>query len=412
MNKILCILVGFSMASNAQTLTLEQCYNLAEKKHPTASLLGLIDAKTSLENENIKTDLWPKIDINAQATYQSEVAQFPLSLPNVAVEPLNKDQYRATLDITQLVYNGGQTESAIALKSAQSATQKQSVVVTLYQLKAKINQYYFTILLLQEKKALLVTKQELLTAKIKEVRSGVKNGALLPASEQVLEAELLSVGQQMDEVDFEKRKMMLNLENLTQTAIAESTIFTEISSYTPIKRPEYEYFQSKLNELETAKAITLKSRLPRISAFGQLGYGNPGLNMLKNDFTGYYITGVRLNWNVFDWNKSKKNIQVLKVSDAMIANEKEVFELNRKIQMEEALTEIEKLTNQTAKDNQILVLREKILTSADAQMRNGVITSADYLTELTRLFEAKINRKTHEIQKQLAEANYKIIKGE
>jgi hypothetical protein len=59
-----------------------------------------------LEIEAINKAKLPKIDLNAQATYQSDVTSLPISLPNVTVNPPNKDQYRATVDV-QLIYNGG-----------------------------------------------------------------------------------------------------------------------------------------------------------------------------------------------------------------------------------------------------------------------------------------------------------------
>jgi hypothetical protein len=46
-----------------------------------------------LEIEAINKAKLPKIDLNAQATYQSDVT-LPISLPNVTVNPPNKDQYR------------------------------------------------------------------------------------------------------------------------------------------------------------------------------------------------------------------------------------------------------------------------------------------------------------------------------
>jgi hypothetical protein len=54
----------------------------------------------------------------------------------------------------------------------------------------RINQLYFSTFLLQERHAILMTKQEL-ESKIKEVKSGIKFGAILPRSE-VLEAEKLN----------------------------------------------------------------------------------------------------------------------------------------------------------------------------------------------------------------------------
>ena len=62
-------------------------------------------------------------------------------------------------------------------------------------------------------------------------------------------------------------------------------------------------------------------------------------------------------------------------------------------------------------DTEIIDLRQYVVKSSDAQLKNGVITSSEYLVELTNLYEAKTNQKTHEIQLALAKANYQTIKG-
>jgi outer membrane protein TolC len=73
--------------------------------------------------------------------------------------------------------------------------------------------------------------------------------------------------------------------------------------------------------------------------------------------------------------------------------------------------EIKKTEEVIATDTQIIDIREYVVKSSDSQLRNGVITSSDYLVELTNLYEAKINQKVHEIQLDLAKANYQVVKG-
>ena len=183
--------------SNAQqSLTLEDCYALANKNYPIAKQIGLLQQKSDYEVDALKTGKLPKIDLVAQGTYQNQVT----TIPNPLLEPLNKDQYRANFDVNQLIYNGGLIDANSQLKEAQTKTQQQQVEVNLYQLKPRINQLYFSILFLQERKQLLISKQEKLVSKIKEVNAGIKFGAILPASEKVLEAENLKIKQQLSEI--------------------------------------------------------------------------------------------------------------------------------------------------------------------------------------------------------------------
>lgn len=410
---IILIVLFISIYSNAQqTLTLEDCYSLATKNYPLSKQTGLIQQKSSYEIEALSKGKLPKIDVNAQATYQSEVIGLPTSLPGV--QSLNKDQYRATLDVNQLVYNGGIIDANTKLKEAQTKTQQQLIEVSLYQIKTRINQYFFSVLLLQEKKALLSSKKELLTSKVKEVKSGVKFGAILPSSEQVLEAEIIKINQQLTEIKFENIKLLNNLSELTFSDIDTETTLIQPVSYpnsTNTTRPEIAFYDLQNQQLEFSKSVLSKSNLPKINAFGQAGYGNPGLNMLDNSFQPFYVVGLKANWNIFDWGKTKIDKKALDISKEIVTSEKETFELNNKIQLEEQDFEIKKLEQLLLSDTEIIQIREKVIKSSDAQLKNGVITSSEYLIELTNLFEAKNILKTHEVQLAAAKSNYEIIKG-
>jgi len=414
-NLIIILFLFFgSFLQAQQKITLNECYDLAEKNYPLAKQTNLLQQKSALEIDALNKAKLPKIDINAQATYQSAVTQLPISLPNVTITPLNKDQYRATLDVNQLIYNGGMIEANSKLKEVQTQTFQQQVAVNLYQLKSRINYSYMMILLWQEQNRLLISKKNSILEKISEVKSGVRNGAILPASEQVLEAELLKLEQALTENSFQRIKELQNLASLTTTSFAENTILEQpiLNLETNGTRPEIHFFELQQTQIEASKDVISKSNLPKLNAFGQAGYGNPGLNMLNNSFESFYIVGLKLNWNVFDWNKSKTDKEALDVAKEIISTEKETFETNNQMQLNELKSEILKMETIIKTDVQIIQLREKVLQSYDSQLRNGVITSSDYVTELNNLFDAKTNQKVHETQLQLAKINYQTIKGQ
>ncbi|POY38838.1 TolC family protein [Flavobacterium alvei] len=410
---IVLLLLLLSINSNAQqTLTLEDCYTLVDKNYPLSKQAALLQQKSSYEIDALSKGKLPKIDVNAQATYQSEVIGLPATLPGV--QSLNKDQYRATLDVNQLLYNGGTIDANSKLKEAQTKTQQQQIEVSLYQLKTRINQYFFSVLLLQEKTALLLSKKESLTTKIKEVKSGVQFGAILPSSEQVLEAEIIKINQQLTEIKFENNKLLNNLSKLTFSEIDTETTLIQPISYsinTNVTRPEIAFYDLQKDQLEFSKNVISKSILPKINAFGQAGYGNPGLNMLDNSFQTFYIVGLKANWNVFDWGKTKTDKKALDISKDLVTTEKETFELNNKMQLEEQDYEIKKIEQLLLSDSEIIQIREKVIKSSDAQLKNGVITTSEYLVEFTNLFEAKNILKIHQVQLAAAKSNYEIIRG-
>lgn len=394
-----------------QTLTLVDCYSLVNKNYPISKQINLLQQKADFEIKGIQTDKLPKIDFVAKGSYQNQVTY----IPNPLIEPLNKDQYRVDFNVEQIIYNGGLIDANIKLKQAQAKTQQQQVEVNLYQLKAKINQIYFLILLLQEQKDILISKQSLLYSRIKEVKTGIQFGAILPASEKVLEAENLKIKQQLQSIEYDKKRLFENLSLLTYTSIPEFSILEKptisITDNTEVNRPELKYFDLQDQQIKESQSILEKSKMPKISAYGVAGYGNPGLNMIENSFQPILLVGLRAHWNVFDWNKTKSENEALAVSSNIVATEKETFLLNNSIQLQEIKNEIAKAEEIIQTDDEIIVLREFVERTANAQLKNGVITSSEYLIDFTNLYEAKTNRIMHEIQLNLAKANYQVAKG-
>lgn len=410
---ILIIVPFFTTAQ--QHLSLEDCYALVNKNYPIAKQSKLLQEKSALDIATINLGKLPRLELNAQVTYQSDVTQLPIKIPNLTVDPANKDQYKATFDVNQILYNGGLINANAEMKEIQTKTQQQQVQVNLYQLKSKINQLYFSILLSQEKMEILKAKQQQLVSKVNEVKTAVKYGAILAASEKILEAESLKIKQQLTEITYDKKRFIANLASLTFSTIPDNVILIKPifeKNFTTINgRPELQLFDLQNQQIEHSKTIITKNKVPKINAFGQAGYGNPGLNMLDNSFQTFYMLGVKANWNVFDWNKSKKEKEALTISEAIIVTEKETFLVNTNLQLQEMENEINKLDEITSTDSEIIALRQYVVKSADSQLKNGVITASDYLIELTNLYEAKLNQKIHEIQLDLANANYLIING-
>lgn len=397
-----------------KNITLEECYSLVTQNYPLAKQSQLLEMQYQLDAEAISTAKLPQLNLDAQATYQSDVIEVPI--PNSNIEPLNKDQYRATLSANQLIYNGGLTNASLKVKSAQLKTKQKQVEVNLYQLKQKINQLYFSILLAQESELLLKAKQAQIEAKLKEVVSGIKYGVVLPSSDKVLEAELLKISQQFQEIESNKMVLIETLSSLINQPLDASTQFqnplVETQLQEDLNRPELEFFQLKKDEIEHSEALISKQNEPKLLGFATGGYGNPGLNMLDNSFQGFYIVGIKLNWNVFDWNSKNKERESLAINKDIIDTETETFKLNTNIELNKQQKEIEKIEGIIVSDEAIINLRKEVLQTADSQLKNGVITASAYISELTNLYEDENTLVRHQIQLQLAKANYNIIKGQ
>ena len=406
------LLLSFSAVAQEQ-LSLEACYQLLDTNYPLVKQQPLLEKQNAYHLEILKNNALPQLNLEAQATYQSDVTQIPIA--SMGIKPLNKDQYKATATINQLIYNGGAINASLQAQTASLKTKQKEVEVSLYQLKKKVNQVYFSILLLQEKTALLKAKQAQLQSKTNEVKSAIEYGTVLPASDKVLEVELIKISQQLSEIDYNKTNLFETLSSLMGQDIQPSVILINPeltpSLQSKINRPELDLFQLKKDQIQLNERLLSKQNLPTITGFATGGYGNPGLNMLNNSFTDFYIVGLKLKWKVFDWNSNKKERQSLAINKDIINNETEVFNLNTNVELKQQELDMEKLQSFVSTDLDIIKLRKDVLKAADSQLKNGVITASAYITELTNLFEDEINLKTHKIQLSLVKANYNITKG-
>ena len=410
---ILAFVIPFTVGAQ-QTLTLDECFDLVTRNYPLAKQSSLLETQVQLDIETLKKGKFPKLDVNAQATYLSDVTSLPIQIPNLNIEPPNNDQYRATLDVNQLIYNGGLIHATSKVKETTSKINQQQIDVQMYGLKNQVSSLYLSVLLLEENRALLIAKEQQLKVRIDEIKAGVKYGTLLASSEKVLEAEFLKIKQQLTELNFDKSALLKNLSLLIGKKIANNIILTrpEIFIYdSESKRPEFQLFDLQKEQIDFSSKLISKSKLPKINAFAQGGYGNPGLNMLDNSFNTFYMVGLKLNWNVFDWNKAKAEKQSLEINKDLINTQKETFKLNNNIELVNLQSEIEKIETLISTDNEIITLREGILKTAESQLKNGVITSSTYIIEFTNLYESKTSLNLHQTQLLLNKIQFQITKG-
>jgi len=239
---------------------------------------------------------------------------------------------------------------------------------------------------------------------------------VLPTSDRILEAELLKIKLQFTEIESVKTSLIETLSALIGKEIVASAKFLNpelaIQLNGSINRPELELFQLKKDEIASKDLLLSKENYPKLIGFANGGYGNPGLDPLKNSFEAFYTVGLKVNWNVFDWNSNKKQRQSIAINKDIIDTEAETFTLNTTIALNQLASEIGKYSKFIATDSEIIALRKDVLKSAESQLRNGVITSSAYITELTNLYEDENNLSTHQIQLLLVKANYNITKGQ
>jgi outer membrane protein TolC len=398
------------------TLSLDSCYKKAFANDPTLLQKYMLNTISDLRTKNLNTAYYPQLSLNGQASYQSDVTTLPIHIPGMDIPTLDKDGYKATLDLTQTIYDGGYTKKQKDLESVSLQLEQQSLESDIYKLKEKINTLYFNILLFQENKDLLMVLKEDINSKLKKIQSGIKNGIGLESNANSLEAEMLKIDQQVVELDasivssFKMLGDYLNSPIPENTKLLLPTVNAGKGGYDN-DRMEMKVFDLEMQKLKTSESLIGVKTMPKLAAFGQLGYGRPGLNMLSNEFDSFYMFGAKLSWNFWNWNQNKREKQILELQSNVLNTQKELFNRNLRVLMEKNISDMNKYDELISQDQQIIALREKIVQTASSQLENGTITATEYLTELNAKAQAELNLKTHTLQQLKAKVDYLTTKG-
>lgn len=398
-------------------VTLDACYAAARTHYPLLKQHPILQETGDLAIESLrKNHQLPQLSVNGQATWQSEVTKLPIELPNFSVPALSKDQYKLTLDASYVVYDGNSTRLQTNLQRANTATAQQQINVELNRLNDQVNGLFMNALLTDENLRLTQTLLADLHNRMDKLTATVRYGTAAQMNLDALQAELLRNEQRIAELSATRQGLRKSLQLLTNLPITDSTqlvVGSKTTSVdgTAINRPELQLYQTQRAFYDAQLRLAENKIMPRLSLFAQGGAGRPALNFLKNDFRGFFIGGLRLNWNLSAAYTLRNDRQIIALNRQTIDIQQAVFEQNIALQLRQQQTEIDRLEAQLSKDAAIVALRSKVRQAAAVQLDNGVIAARDYTTELYSENQAQLNQKLHELQLLLAHIQYRTILG-
>ena len=213
-------------------LSLKECYDLANASNALADEKNAYAEISSLKDNNLSKGWLPTLDANGSFIYNSSVIDLSsvlgsLPVPGIAnaIKPLPNEQYKITIDINQVIYDGGAIKGARNLEKANLKVNEKQTETDLYKLREQINGYYFNLMLLARQKELLDNYHELIMKKIEAMESAVANGVILKSDIDVLASEKINLEQQLSENEIRKNALLKVLSDITGKEIDASTQF-------------------------------------------------------------------------------------------------------------------------------------------------------------------------------------------
>lgn len=367
---------------------------------PMARNRTTIDSIVLLKVKNSQNTWFPQLNVIGQSTYQSEVTKLdlPAQFQGLAT-PVDKDQHKVFLEVTQMLYDGGLAQNQKLVELASGQVQLAQHATSMHELKSRVVGAYYAILLAEVNMQQLDALTKTLEKRLLDIESGIEYGTILKSSLSSIKAELLNVEQQKIEVTQAREYALQILSILSGLTIDSSWEFSSPDSIPTFngQMPEILAIEAESNRQHSLIGMSSVRRRPQLALFGQAGYGKPGLNMMGNSWDTYYLAGVKLTWNLWDWNKTANEKRILGLNQQQLTAQRETTIKNMAVRTAEQDGAIAKLEQIILRDKEIHRLREEITAATLASVKEGALREVDYISDLNTEFQARIEIEKHQL---------------
>lgn len=418
MKKLLFLLM---LPLTMQAQTLQECQEAAEHNYPLIRQYDLIGKTTQLTVENIGKGWLPQISASAQATLQSDVASWPEQMQSVYqqmglnMKGLKKDQYRIGIDVNQTVYDGGVIRSQKEIAQRQGAIEEAQTEVTMYQVRSRVNEMYFALLLLDEQITLNADLQELLLSSEKKLESMFKHGTAAESDYLSVKAERLNVVQQATNLQAQRRTLAMMLSTFSGIEVQQvqkPVPFAVMPSQQSVQRPELKVIEAQLRLADAQEKSLDAALMPKVGVFAQGFYGYPGYNMfddmMRHRWSLNGMVGARLSWNIGALYTRKNDKAKIQLQREMAATSRDVFLFNNCLEQMQQNENMERYRRLMADDDEIIALRSSVRKAAESKLAHGIIDVNDLLKEINAENNAQVQKSIHEIEMLKEMYNLKI----
>ena len=408
--KIMLSLVMLPTVIMAQTL--EECQQAAERNYPLIKQYGLIEKTTQLTVANIQKGWLPQVSASAQATYQSDVMSWPDQMKTmmtgmgIDMKGLTKDQYRVGIDVNQTLFDGGVISSQKAIARQQGKVQEAQTEVQLYNVRKRVNEMYFSLLMLDEQIVLNHDMQELLAGNERKLQAMMKSGTAAESDWQSVKAERLKVVQHATSLESQKRMLTMMLSTfcgIETNNIQKPLVKAENGELmSESHRPELRALDAQIGLLNAQEKALNAALIPKLGVFAQGYYGYPGLNMFEDMMSHKWslngIIGARLTWNIGALYTRKNDKAKLQLQRDLTESNREVFLFNNRMEQLQQSEEISRYKQLMNDDAEIISLRAAVRKAAESKLSHGIIDVNDLLREINQENAARVQQSMHEIE--------------
>lgn len=387
----------------AQALTLPRCREAARELNATDSLKTLLENDLRENLHLIRTNYIPVARGYGHAMYQSDSPD-PASLSDLPFEFYSppKFQFHVGVMITQTIYAGGSRKVRYDISRVDSQLEQLSLDRAALESDGAVDEVYLGALLAREKSEILQVQKDALETKLRSVTEAWEAGAAYRTDVLRAEAALSEVNAQIAGNDAELDALMNVLGLLTGLKTGPET---ELAFPSPDEIPAVEEdFSLQECDLQQQKVeLNLKlsraQALPRISAFGTMGFGQWPLDFFRREPDVYGLVGINLSIPLTGWQDVVYRKRLLSNASDKIEIQRSALELQKYSALKRYDAGIEKFSAMEASAAETVEKYELLLEETEALSERGVVPLNDYITAVQELAAAKIKAREYSILK-------------
>lgn len=386
-----------------QSVHLDSCYGWAEANFPLIQQYSLIEQTKEYTLSNAGKNFLPQLSITGVGGVLFTSGSSDLQLIGMA-------------QLNQTIWDGGGTKAQKGIIEANAGVEKARLDVSRHELKTRVNQLFFGILLSDEQYKQVEQHEQILRNNADKIRQLIDNGRAFQTDYDEIQVELLQLQQQKTENRYLRQGYLQVLGLLIGRSLAKEVSLETpkpitTSRESPVLRPELGFFDSQRNLILAESATRKVDLMPKIGVMAVGVFIEPGVSLGPTQLSSLGVVGLSANWSLSGLYRNNNMKNLTEVNLAKLDVQRQTFMYQTTLQLSQTDANIQKQEAVLAKDEEIVRLRGKIREGYQVKYENGVSPLMDLLEAAERESLAKSQRSLHAMQLLLTRHEYKTQMG-
>ena len=224
---------------------------MVEENYSFLGKYDVIESDRKLDIFKSQQNYIPSVNLKANVSYQTEVISFPEMVYDLlGLDRLRKDQYSIALELTQRIWDGGQTKAEKAIANTSADARKKELEVELFNLKQNVTNMYFAVLLVDKAIAQADIHVQYLDKMQKMMQDGFDKGIFSSVDLNELKVSMIEAAQARNELKMRRSTVLSTLSDLSGRDLHDSQFQTPMAIRPAVAadftaRPEYALFEAQ-----------------------------------------------------------------------------------------------------------------------------------------------------------------------